>query len=115
LDPYTPVTATGESWMQFRSRIGAFLEDLVPAARRNRIGSSPEEPSDPRRILLVAHAGVIEAVFEYIFEKGPWSVVAVETHHTGITHIEHRPQANRPDWWLHYHNLTHHLTDAMRT
>jgi len=115
LDPYTPVTATGESWMQFRSRIGAFLEDLVPAARRNRMGSPPEEPSDPRRILLVAHAGVIEAVFEYIFEKGPWSVVAVETHHTGITHIEHRPQPNRPDWWLHYHNLTHHLTDEMRT
>ncbi len=68
-----------------------------------------------RRILLVAHAGVIEAVFEYIFEKGPWSVVAVETHNTGITHIEHRPQPNRPDWWLHYHNLTHHLTDEMRT
>jgi broad specificity phosphatase PhoE len=115
LDPYTPVTATGESWMQFRSRVGAFVETLVPAARRNRLGASPGEPSDPRRILIVAHAGVIEAVFEYIFEKGPWSVVAVETHHTGITHLEHRPQVNRPDWWLHYHNLTHHLTDAMRT
>ena len=115
LDPYTPVTATGESWMQFRSRVGAFVETLVPAARRNRMGGPPEEPSDPRRILIVAHAGVIEAVFEYIFEKGPWSVVAVETHHTGITHVEHRPQRNRPDWWLHYHNLTHHLTDEMRT
>lgn len=115
LDPYTPVTATGESWMQFRSRVGAFVETLVPAARRNRLGAPFEEPADPRRILIVAHAGVIEAVFEYIFEKGPWSVVAVETHHTGITHIEHRPQPNRPDWWLHYHNLTHHLTDEMRT
>ena len=101
--------------MQFRSRVGAFVETLVPAARRNRMGGPIEEPSNPRRILIVAHAGVIEAVFEYIFEKGPWSVVAVETHHTGITHIEHRPQPNRPDWWLHYHNLTHHLTDAMRT
>ena len=69
LDPYTPVTATGESWMQFRSRIGLF-EDLVPAARRNRMGSPPEEPSDPAAYLLVAYAGVIEAVFEYIFEKG---------------------------------------------
>lgn len=115
LDPYTPVTATGESWMQFRSRVGAFVETLVPAARRNRMGDPVEAPSDPRRILIVAHAGVIEAMFEYIFEKGPWSVVAVETHHTGVTHIEHRPQQNRPDWWLHYHNLTHHLTDEMRT
>ncbi|MCB0899795.1 MAG: histidine phosphatase family protein [Actinobacteria bacterium] len=113
LDPYTPVTPTGESWMQFRSRVGAFIETLVPAARRNRVGGPAAE--DSRRILLVAHAGVIEAMFEYIFEKGPWSVVAVETHHTGITHIEYHPWPNRPDWRLHYHNLTHHLTDEMRT
>ncbi len=112
LDPYTPVTATGESWMQFRSRVGAFVETLAPTARRSRVG---EVEADPRRILVVAHGGVIEAFFEYIFEKGPWSVVAVETHHTGITHLEHRPQPHRPDWWLHYHNLTHHLTDEMRT
>lgn len=112
LDPYTPVTATGESWMQFRSRVGAFVETLAPTARRGRLG---EVVPDRRRILAVAHGGVIEAIFEYIFEKGPWSVVAVETHHTGITHVEHRPQPHRPDWWLHYHNLTHHLTDAMRT
>jgi broad specificity phosphatase PhoE len=115
LDPYTPVTATGESWMQFRSRVGAFVESTVPAARRNRFGEQPEDAGTSRRVLIVAHAGVIEAVFEYIFEKGPWSVVAVETHHTGITHIEHNPIPNRPDWWLHYHNLTHHLTDVMRT
>ena len=114
LDPYTPVTATGESWMQFRSRVGAFIEAIVPSARRHRMGMTAPE-GDERRILIVAHAGVIEAVFEYIFEKGPWSVVAVETHHTGITHVEYRPQLNRPDWWLHYHNLTHHLTDEMRT
>ncbi len=112
LDPYTPVTATGESWMQFRSRVGAFVETLAPTARRSRVGDVDD---DPRRILVVAHGGVIEAFFEYIFEKGPWSVVAVETHHTGITHLEHRPQPHRPDWWLHYHNLTHHLTDDMRT
>lgn len=112
LDPYTPVTATGESWMQFRSRVGAFMETLAPSARRAHLGSDVQ---DNRRILVVAHGGVIEAMFEYIFEKGPWSVVAVETHHTGITHLEHRPQPHRPDWWLHYHNLTHHLTDAMRT
>lgn len=115
LDPYTPVTATGESWMQFRSRVGAFLESIVPAARRNRFGEPSADATGSRRVLIVAHAGVIEAVFEYIFEKGPWSVVAVETHHTGITHIEHHPLPNRPDWWLHYHNLTHHLTDEMRT
>lgn len=112
LDPYTPTTATGETWLQFRSRVGGFLETLVPTVRRGRA----EEPEpDERRVLAVAHGGVIEAIFEYVFEKGPWSVVAIETHHTGITHLEHRPAAHRPDWWLHYHNLTHHLTDEMRT
>ncbi len=65
------------------------------------------------RLAVLGHADAQR--LRYIFEKGPWSVVAVETHHTGITHIEHRPQPNRPDWWLHYHNLTHHLTDEMRT
>jgi len=114
LDPYTPVTATGESWMQFRARVGAFVETLVPSARRHQIVAT-EPALDPRRVLLVAHAGVIEAIFEYIFEKGPWSVVEVDTHHTGITHIEHHPLPNRPGWRLHYHNLTHHLTDEMRT
>lgn len=114
LDPYTPVTATGESWLQFRSRVGSFLEYLVPHVRGGR-GHPTDTLEDQRRVLVVAHAGVIEAVFEYIFEKGPWSVVAVETHHTGVTHVEHRPEENRPDWWLHYHNLTHHLTDEMRT
>lgn len=113
LDPYTPVTPTGESWMHFRSRVGAFVETLIPGASRRR--AEVMEQHDERRILAVAHGGVIEAIFEYIFEKGPWSVVAIETHHTGITHLEHRPQPDRPDWWLHYHNLTHHLTDAMRT
>lgn len=114
LDPYTPVTATGESWMQFRARVGAFVETLIPQARRGR-GLAENEVHDTRRVLAVAHGGVIEAVFEYIFEKGPWSVVAVDTHHTGVTHLEYHPQPNRPDWWLHYHNLTHHLSDAMRT
>lgn len=114
LDPYTPVTEHGESWMQFRSRVGAFLETLVPMARRTR-GGPVDTEVDSRRILAVAHGGVIEAIFEYIFEKGPWSVVAVDTHHTGITHLQYKPQPNRPDWWLHYHNLTHHLIDEMRT
>lgn len=109
LQPYTPVTASGESWMQFRYRVGTFVESLVPR------GSLDSAVDHDRRILVVCHAGVIEAVMEYIFEKGPTSVVVVETHHTGVTHIEFKKLPNRPDWWLHYHNLTIHLSDELRT
>ena len=108
LRPYEPVTVGGESWMQFRSRVGSFIEELVPA--RSRFGD-PElaERIADDRVLVVCHAGVIEAVFEYVFEKGPWSVVAIQTNHTGITHLQYHPMPNFPDWWLIAHNATSHL------
>lgn len=107
--PYEPVTADGESWMQFRSRIGSFLESIVPV--RGRFGSHEDsDVHDDQVVLVVCHAGVIEAVFEYVFEKGPWSVVAIETSHTGLTHLQYSPRANMPDWWLHFHNRIVHLS-----
>jgi broad specificity phosphatase PhoE len=108
LRPYEAVTEGGESWMHFRSRVGSFIEQLVPA--RNRFGDLEvaEELGD-RKALIVCHAGVIEAVFEYVFEKGPWSVVAVHTNNAGITHLEYHPMKHFPDWWLHAHNHTGHL------
>ena len=114
LRPYEPVTEGGESWMQFRSRVGSFIEELVPA--RNRFGD-PElaEAIADDRVLVVCHAGVIEAIFEYIFEKGPWSVVAVHTNHTGISHLQYRPMPNFPDWWLLSHNRVGHLTADLVT
>jgi 2,3-bisphosphoglycerate-dependent phosphoglycerate mutase len=114
LRPYEPVSEGGESWMHFRSRVGSFIEQLVPA--RNRFGDLElaEELGD-RKALVVCHAGVIEAVFEYVFEKGPWSVVAVHTNHTGVTHLQYRPMRHFPDWWLHAHNATAHLTPELIT
>jgi broad specificity phosphatase PhoE len=114
LRPYEPVTAGGESWMQFRARVGSFIEDLVPA--RSRFGD-PElaDAIADERILVVCHAGVIEAVFEYVFEKGPWSVVAVFTNHTGISHLQYRPMMNLPDWWLLSHNRVDHLEGDLLT
>jgi broad specificity phosphatase PhoE len=107
--PYEPVTVGGESWMQFRSRIGAFLESLVPV--RGRFGDPTELPAahDDESYLIVCHAGVIEAMFEYVFEKGPWSAVAIHTSHTGLTHLQYLPMPYMPDWWLHFHNRTVHL------
>jgi probable phosphoglycerate mutase len=114
LRPYEPVTVGGESWMQFRSRVGSFIEELVPA--RSRFGD-PElaDAIADERVVVVCHAGVIEAVFEYVFEKGPWSVVAVHTNNAGITHLQYRPMLNLPDWWLLSHNRVGHLREDLIT
>ncbi len=114
LRPYEPVTEGGESWMQFRSRVGSFVEELVPA--KDRFGDPDVAAQlEGERILVVCHAGVIEAVFEYVFEKGPWSVVAVHTQHTGLSHLQYRPLPHLPDWWLHYHNRVTHLPPDLLT
>ncbi|MEO1995528.1 MAG: histidine phosphatase family protein [Planctomycetaceae bacterium] len=114
LRPYEPVTIDGESWMQFRSRVGSFVEELVPARNRHGDPELAEKIAD-ERVAVVCHAGVIEAVFEYVFEKGPWSVVAVQTSHTGITHLQYHPMPNFPDWWLLAHNRTEHLDEDLVT
>ncbi len=58
---------------------------------------------------------MVEAFLEYVFEKGPWSVVAVDTSHTGMTHLEYLPLPNRPDWHLHFHNRIVHLPPGLIT
>ncbi|MDA9913007.1 histidine phosphatase family protein [Candidatus Nanopelagicales bacterium] len=113
--PYEPVTKGGESWMQFRSRVGSFLESIVPV--RGRFGDPTTLPTehDNEHYLVVCHAGVIEAIFEYVFEKGPWSAVAIHTSHTGLTHLQYSPMADMPDWWLHFHNRIVHLPPDLVT
>jgi broad specificity phosphatase PhoE len=76
---------------------------------RTRQYLPPETEHATHGVLVVCHAGVLEAFLEYVFEKGPWSVVAVETSHTGLTHLEYLPLPNRPDWHLHFHNRVAHL------
>jgi broad specificity phosphatase PhoE len=108
LQPYDPVTGGGENWMQFRARVGAFIESLLrrfdnhtTRSRKKRIAQTA---------IVACHGGVIETFFEYVFEKGPWSVASVMTENTGITHLQYRPVPHRPEWLLHYHNRTEHLT-----
>jgi broad specificity phosphatase PhoE len=114
LRPYEPVTEGGESWMQFRARVGSFVEELVPA--RSRFGDPAlADAIENERVVVVCHAGVIEAVFEYVFEKGPWSVVAVHTHNGGVSHLQYRPLLNFPDWWLLAHNHVDHLPPELIT
>ena len=118
LRPYEPVTVGGESWMQVRARVGSFIESLIPMPPRgmSRTTPVPDEPSAGEDVVVVVcHAGVIEAFFEYVFERGPWSVVAVETSNTGLTHLEYSPEPYRPDWHLHFHNRIVHLAPELVT
>lgn len=111
LYPYDSVTEGGENWMQFRSRVGGFIESL----RREFDNHNPttQEEREAQSAFVVCHGGVIEAFFEYIFEKGPWSVVSVSTNNTGITHFRYHPRENRPDWILYYQNKVEHLKPDM--
>lgn len=111
LQPYDAVTRYGENWMQFRSRVGAFIEDKLRTLATPS-GTTLETPNS-QRVLVVCHGGVIEAFFEYVFAKGPWSVVTVTSNNTSITHLEYRPIPNRPAWRLHYSNRVEHLTPEL--
>ncbi len=119
LRPYEPVTVGGESWMQVRARVGAFIESLIPmpprGVSRTMQHSADDADHEGRVVVVVCHAGVIEAFLEYVFEKGPWSVVAVETSNTGMTHLQYLPHPNRPDWRLHFHNRIVHLPSDLVT
>lgn len=119
LRPYEPVTVGGESWMQVRARVGSFIESLIPMPSRGVSRTMQQEVADVDGlgdvVVVVCHAGVIEAFLEYVFEKGPWSVVSVDTTHTGMTHLEFLPLPNLPDWHLHFHNRIVHLPPGLIT
>lgn len=100
LHPYKSITEKGENWMHFRARVGGFLEWLID--------TRPEDHLD-YAVAVVCHGGVIEGFFEHVFQKGPWSAVMVNSHNTGVTHLEYHPSVDKPSWWLHYHNSTRHL------
>jgi len=102
IQPYKPITEGGENWMQFRARVGDFLEGVLE--------SLPEDHLK-LRVGVVCHGGVIEGFFEHIFQKGPWSAVVVLSNNTGLTHLEYRPTPGMPSWRLLYQNSTRHLDE----
>ncbi len=95
----TPFTEGGESFVQFRTRVGMFLEELVERHREDVV-------------IAVCHGGVIEATFDHIFNIGPWRRCEVWNHNTGVTYFEYVEHPRRETWRLHYNNRTCHLTEA---
>ncbi|MEM7345952.1 MAG: histidine phosphatase family protein [Chloroflexota bacterium] len=98
--PFIPVTALtedqDESWMHFKLRVGAFIETLIDLHREHTV-------------LVVCHGGVIDAVFDHIFNVGPWRRCEVWHDNTGVTYFEHIDLPKRETWRLHYTNRREHL------
>ena len=97
--PFAPLVLNvdlGESYMHFRTRVGILVEELV----ENHRGQT---------VAVVAHGGVVEAVFDHVFNIGPWRRCEIWDHNTAVTYFEYVEHAGRETWRLHYHNRTEHL------
>ncbi|MFE8944816.1 histidine phosphatase family protein [Streptomyces sp. NPDC007856] len=87
-----------ESWGEFLERVGCFLSSLCGV------------PDPRRRIVLVTHSGVFDAVFEILCGTGARVELAVEN--CAVTRWEYRPGSPAGAWLLHGHNDTAHLTNT---
>lgn len=97
--PFSPTAINvefSESYMHFRTRVGIFVEELVDRHRGQRVA-------------IVAHGGVVEAIFDHVFNIGPWRRCEVWDHNTAVTHFECVEIVGRETWRLHYHNRVEHL------
>jgi probable phosphoglycerate mutase len=92
----TPTREGGESLMHFRTRVGAFVEDMIEK-HRDEI------------VIAVCHGGVIELIFDHIFNVGPFRRCEVWCKNTGVTRFEYVEHPRREAWRLHYHSRGDHL------
>jgi broad specificity phosphatase PhoE len=99
--PFSSVTPTvdgGESYMHFRTRVGLAVEEMITKHSKETI-------------VVVCHGGVVEAIFDHIFNVGPWRRCEIFCHNTAVSHFEHVAHPLRETWRLHYHNAVQHLKD----
>jgi probable phosphoglycerate mutase len=94
----TPLFEGGESYINFRTRVGLFIEELV------------EKHLDDV-VIAVCHGGIIEAAFDHIFNVGPWRRCEIWNHNTGVTYFEYVAHPRRETWRLHYNNWICHLQE----
>lgn len=101
----TPAVENGESLMHFRTRVGNFLEETL-------VRHAGEV------VVVVAHGGVLDVLFDHVFNVGTWRRCQVWTHNAAVTHVEALDYAPEDDlfahagpeyWRLHRHNCMAHL------
>lgn len=94
--PVTPLVDGGETMMHFRTRVGLFIEDVVSRHREDVV-------------IAVCHGGVVEIVFDHVFNVGAWRRCEVWDKNTGVTCFEYVDHPRRESWRLHFHNRVDHL------
>ncbi len=92
----TPAREGGESLMHFRTRVGAFIENMIERHR-------------DQTVVAVCHGGVIELIFDHIFNIGPFRRCEVWCKNTGVTRFEYVEHPRRETWRLHDHSRSDHL------
>ncbi len=92
----TPAREGGESLMHFRTRVGAFIENMIERHR-------------DQTVVAVCHGGVIDLIFDHIFNIGPFRRCEVWCKNTGVTRFEYVEHPRRETWRLHYHSRSDHL------
>ena len=92
----TPDREGGESLMHFKVRVGNFIEDLIEKHR-------------DQTVVVVCHGGVIETVYDHLFNIGPWRRCEVWSKNTSIARFEYVEHPNRELWRLHYHGRIEHF------
>ena len=101
LNPYKPIVddmKDAESWTHFRMRIDSFLDDIYAKHPR-------------QTVYVVAHGGVIAAMFDSIFSVGLYRTCNLETHNTSWFKAT-RSHTDFPTWMLEEFNRIDHLINA---
>lgn len=97
--PFAPRTMEfedAESWMHFRVRLAQFVDYLAH-----------KHPN--QAVYVVAHGGVIAAMFDNVFNVGPYRRCDVHNINTSWTLFEHHLDRGREPWSLRHHNRIDHL------
>ena len=99
---FTPIVTdvdNAESWMHFRIRVGQFVEGLIEKHRK-------------KTVYVVAHGGVIMAIFENLFGVGMHrNSCDLHTYNTGWVRFKYRG-SKFADWTLYEYNRVDHLIKA---
>jgi probable phosphoglycerate mutase len=94
----TPGEPDGESFSHFRVRVGEFLYEMI-------------EKHAEETIVVVMHGGVLNVMFDNIFNVGLQRQVDVWEENTGITHFERQTEIKYARWRLYYMGKTEHLLE----
>lgn len=96
--PIMPAQEASETFAHFRARVGIFVEELV-------------ENHTEESVAVVCHGGVVEAIFDHVFNVGMWRRCEIMDHNTGVTYFRYINHPKRETWQLYYHNRIDHLRE----